>query len=71
MEIHPEDWQQLKSDVKDIKIAVSGDEKIGITGLASRVHSVEKKLKVLDIRIATIIGGSAVLLYILEKFVMQ
>lgn len=70
MEIHPDDWQQLKNDVKDIKIAVSGDEKFGVTGLASRVHAVEKKLKVLDIRIATIIGGSAVLLYILERFVM-
>lgn len=70
MEIDPEDWRQLQNDVREIKIAVAGNEKVGLTGLGSRVSAMENKLRTLDIRLATIIGGSAVLMYVFERFIL-
>lgn len=52
--------EQMRQDVRDIKLAVIGDEKLGTSGLVSRVRRLEKKQRWFEIRLAGFLGGLVV-----------
>lgn len=53
--------EQMRQDIRDIKLAVIGDEKLGTSGLVSRVRKLEKKQRWFEIRLAGFLGALAVL----------
>ena len=55
-----EQLQRLANDVRDIKLAVIGDEDLGVTGLVHRVHRIERWKDRIDLRTAAIGGGVVV-----------
>lgn len=57
MTIDRKEFEDLKNDIRDIKIAVIGDEQIGATGLVKRVARLEKKEHRREIRWAMITGA--------------
>lgn len=61
-------FNELCEDVRDIKQAVLGDRKIGLTGLVVRVERAEAKLRRLDLRIAAVAGGVTTAVFIAEHF---
>ena len=62
-------WRQrIQEDVKEIKNAVIGDEKIGLTGLVPRMAKLEKWARRLDVRIATVSGGVCVTVWLVQHF---
>lgn len=65
----PETENQLLKDVSDIKLAVVGDERLEIDGLAKQVRGIQRWRKRLDLRVAGISGGAAVLLFLIKFFV--
>jgi len=56
MTIDRKEFDELKGDIRDIKIAVIGDEKIGATGLVKRVARLEKKQRRRELRWAALTG---------------
>lgn len=56
MNIDRKEFEELKQDIRDIKIAVIGDEEIGATGLVKRVAKLEKKERRRELRWATLTG---------------
>lgn len=59
---------RVEEDVKEIKNAVIGDEKIGLTGLVPRMAKLEKWARRLDVRIATVSGGVCAALWLVQHF---
>ena len=53
--------EQMRQDVRDIKLAVIGDEKLGTSGLVSRVRRLERKQHWFELRVASFLGGVIVL----------
>jgi hypothetical protein len=68
--MNPATEKQLVDDVRDIKLAVIGDEKIGQDGLVKQVRSIQAWRKKLDLRIAAMTGGALTLFY-LGKFLLE
>ena len=65
-------WRQrVEEDVKEIKNAVIGDEKIGLTGLVPRMAKLERWSRQLDLRIAAVGGGAAVIVFIVERILSR
>lgn len=63
-----EEWRdRLEKDVGTIKDAVIGNEDIGLTGLVNRIANIEKRMRAMDMRIAAVGGGAAVVMYVIEK----
>lgn len=56
MNIDRKEFEEIKQDIRDIKIAVIGDEDIGATGLVRRVARLEKKQRRREIRWAALTG---------------
>lgn len=56
MNIDRKEFEELKQDIRDIKIAVIGDEDIGATGLVKRVARLEKKARRRELRWAALTG---------------
>lgn len=61
-----QDMSAIKKDMHAIKQAVVGDAEIGLSGLVTRMERVEGKIRALDLRIAGVAGGAAVLVFIIE-----
>lgn len=59
------DLEDLRSDVKDIKNALLGDE-FNKNGLVQRVEKVEQKLSLHEKYIGYVIGGGAVIIFITQ-----
>ncbi|HVU07856.1 MAG TPA: hypothetical protein VHG89_04855 [Verrucomicrobiae bacterium] len=57
MNLDRKEFEELKSDIRAIKIAVIGDEQIGATGLVKRVAKLEKRERRRELRWATLTGA--------------
>ena len=55
--VHTAELSMLCKDVRDIKIAVCGDERIGIHGLVKDVDDLKEWRRRLDLRVAGIAGA--------------
>ncbi len=62
------DVSDMKDDIHDVKMAVVGNEKLGIPGLSARVNLLEVWRRNLDLRIATMSGGVFVVLFAVKYF---
>lgn len=51
------EFEELKNDIRDIKIAVVGDEQIGATGLVKRVAKLEKRERRRELKWAMLTGA--------------
>lgn len=56
--------EQIAEDVREIKLAVKGDSSIGMTGLVEDVRELKSWRNSIDLRVASIGGGAAVLVMI-------
>jgi len=68
--IHTDQLDTVCKDVRDIKIAVCGDERIGIHGLVKDVEDLKAWRRRLDLRVAGIAGFISALVSIL-KYLMS
>ena len=68
--IHTDQLDTVCRDVRDIKIAVCGDERIGIHGLVKDVEDLKAWRRKLDLRVAGIAGFISALVSIL-KYLMS
>ena len=68
--IHTDQLDTVCRDVRDIKIAVCGDERIGIHGLVKDVEDLKAWRRRLDLRVAGIAGFISALVSIL-KYLMS
>jgi len=66
--IHTDQLDTVCRDVRDIKIAVCGDERIGIHGLVKDVDDLKEWRRRLDLRVAGIAGFISALVSILKYF---
>jgi len=63
------DMEQLKQDVADIKRALLGNENYQEEGLMQRVSSLEKWRQSLTVKIAGVVGGAAVVIWLVGKII--
>jgi hypothetical protein len=68
--IHTDQLDTVCRDVRDIKIAVCGDERIGIHGLVKDVEDLKAWRRRLDLRVAGIAGFISALVSLL-KYLMS
>lgn len=61
--------EQLKQDVADIKRALLGNENYQEEGLMQRVSSLEKWRQSLTVKIAGVVGGAAVVIWLVGKII--
>lgn len=65
----PDDMQQLKKDVGEIKRALLGDEAYRELGLLQRVSLLEKWKENLTLKIASVTGAAIVVAWLIGKFI--
>lgn len=64
-----EQLRDVASDVREIKQAVLGDQKIGLPGLVNDVRTLKQWRARVDLRVATIAGGVSAVV-ILAKWLL-
>ena len=57
MTIDKNEFEEIKRDIRDIRIAVIGDEHIGVSGLVKRVAKLEKRDRRRELRWAMLTGA--------------
>lgn len=63
-----DDVRDMKDCLRDVKIAVIGDQEYGQDGLVSRMKAMELWRRNLDIRIASMSGGILVAGFVVKYF---
>ena len=69
--LHNEALNRLEQEVTMIRIAVCGDEKMGVKGLVSEMRTMKDWRYRMEIRVAGISGGVAVIVLAAKYFITK
>jgi hypothetical protein len=64
--MNPDDLIQLRDDVREIRLALLGNEDVGHVGLVSRVKDHDARLKHIEKYVMYVGGGIAVIAFLFE-----
>lgn len=69
--LHANALEGLQKDVAQIRIAVCGDDGIGISGLVKDVKDLKKWRQSIDLRVAAVAGGVSVVLFFAKQVLFK